>query len=54
MTGVICAVDALEGDVELKLLLGCTPEETRLILRVRNVGDQAALLIERPVPSTVK
>lgn len=50
-TAIVCAVDALKGDVEVKLLLGCAPDETRLILRLHNDGAQAALLIERPDPA---
>lgn len=48
VTAIICTVDLGRGDAEVKLLLGCTPAETREILAVHNVGRQSGLLIERP------
>ncbi len=44
---VICSVDLVKRDLELKLLLGCTPQEAQEILRFHNDGSQAALLLER-------
>lgn len=44
---VICTVDLSKRDVELKLLLGCTPAEAQEIFRFHNDGSQAALLLER-------
>ena len=48
LTGVICTVDLQKRDVELKLLLGCTPAEQRAILATHNAGSQAGILVERP------
>ena len=47
VTGVICCVDALKGDVEMKLLLGCTQEDMRLVLGIHNEGGQSATLLVR-------
>ncbi len=46
--GVICTVDLVKRDSEIKLLLGCTPEEMRIALRTHQTGPQAGLLILRP------
>jgi inorganic pyrophosphatase len=45
---VLCTVDLLKRDSELKLLLGCTEEETAAILeRLRQTPCLNALLIRR-------
>jgi inorganic pyrophosphatase len=48
ITAVICTVDTVKRDTELKLLLGCTPDEARIILQIHNSGPQSAILIPRP------
>jgi len=48
VTAVICAVDLHKRDSEVKILLGCTPEEARVVLRTHNAGSQSAILIARP------
>jgi len=48
VTGVICTVDLLKGDVETKLLVGCTDEEAETAIRCHNVGTQHAILVKRP------
>jgi inorganic pyrophosphatase len=48
VTGVICTVDGKKADVELKLLVGCTPDEAAQALAIHNRGLQSALLLERP------
>ena len=48
VTAIVCAVDGLKRDAEVKLLIGCTPEEARVILATHNTGPQSAFLIERP------
>ena len=48
VTGVVCTVDGLKRDTELKLLLGCTPEEAEVILKTHDGEFQAAMLIPRP------
>lgn len=48
VTGVICTVDLLKGDVETKLLVGCTDEEAQTVLSCHNVGSQHAIHVKRP------
>ena len=47
VTGVVCTVDAKKRDVEVKILLGCTSEEAREIVRFHNAGTQAALWVAK-------
>ena len=47
VNAVICTVDLVKRDAEIKLLLGCTPLEAQTILQVHNDQGQAGLLIER-------
>ena len=37
--GVICTVDLVKRDSEIKILLGCTEEEIRLVERDHNVTE---------------
>ena len=46
LSAVICTVDLGKRDIELKLLLGCTPDEQRTIVGFHNAGTQGGLLIE--------
>jgi len=46
-TGVILTIDLLKRDGEVKILLGCTPDEMALLLRFHNDGSQLAMLVER-------
>ena len=49
LTAVICTVDLLKGDSEIKLLLGCTPEEAQAVLDFHNRSPfMKGLLIPRP------
>lgn len=49
ITAVVCTVDTIKRDTELKLLLSCTAEEADVVLRTHNSSDlQAAILIPRP------
>lgn len=51
VTAVICTVDRGKRDAELKLLLGCTPQETEMALNFHNGDGQAGLLVLRaPLP----
>lgn len=50
VTGVIVTADRLKGDVEIKLLLGCTPAEQHSALAVHNRQSQAGLLVTRRPP----
>jgi inorganic pyrophosphatase len=47
VTAVIVTVDQAKRDVEVKLLLGCTPEEARGLWKFHNDGAQTGLLLER-------
>jgi len=48
ITGAVCTVDAVKRDAEIKILLGCTPEEATIVLHFHNDGCQSALLLLRP------
>ncbi|NPV66125.1 MAG: inorganic pyrophosphatase [Anaerolineae bacterium] len=50
VVAVIGTVDRLKRETELKILLGCTPQEAQLALQSHNRGGQAAILIPRPRP----
>lgn len=47
VTGVVCTVDLDKRDAEVKILLGCTPDEAQAVLRLHNAGSQAGILVER-------
>jgi len=50
VTAVVCTIDILKRDTEVKILLGCTPQETQAILDFHNDDSdwQSAIAIERP------
>jgi inorganic pyrophosphatase len=48
VTGVVCTVDLLKQEVELKLLVSCNPTESEIALAANNRGGQAAALVLRP------
>ncbi|HZU86235.1 MAG TPA: hypothetical protein VFF78_02055 [Anaerolineaceae bacterium] len=48
LSAVIVTVDLIKRDSEIKLLLGCTPQEAEEILAFHNDGFQAAILLPRP------
>lgn len=49
-TAIICTVDHLKRDSEIKLLIGCTPEEKQKILEFHNDSEyMKGILIERKV-----
>ena len=47
VSGIICTVDGVQRDAEIKVLLGCTPQEMKLALNVHNAGQQRGILVER-------
>ncbi|MEH2252981.1 hypothetical protein [Nostoc sp.] len=47
VTAVIFSVDFQKRDTEIKILLGCTSEESRAILDIHNTGSQSAILLVR-------
>jgi inorganic pyrophosphatase len=44
---ILCTVDLLKRDAEIKILLGCTDEEKRAILDFHNGDTMRALLVRR-------
>lgn len=47
VTALICSVDLEKRDTEIKILIGCTSEESREILNIHNIGSQSAILLVR-------
>jgi inorganic pyrophosphatase len=45
--GIICIVDSLKKDSEIKILLNCTKSEKEKILKVLNSHYLSAILINR-------
>lgn len=52
LVGVICTVDVVKRDTEVKLLLGCTPQEMRKLLAQHNTSMQGGILVERPATAS--
>ena len=48
LSAVILTVDAFKRDAEIKLLLGCSEEETQIALACSNNDKMRALLVRRP------
>lgn len=48
VTAALACVDLHKRDAEVKILLGCTPDEAQRILAFHNTGPQSAVLVERP------
>lgn len=46
-TGIVCSVDLLKRDAELKILLGCTDVEMQTIVDFVNDGDTRCILVKR-------
>lgn len=47
VNGVLCTVDMLKKDTELKIVYDCTPEEINLILRFINAKHMRAIYLDR-------
>jgi inorganic pyrophosphatase len=47
LVAVVCTVDLVKQDTEVKLLLGCTPDEVAAVVAFHNRGPQAAILVAR-------
>lgn len=52
LTAIVCTVDSVKQDTEVKLLAGCTESEAQTILGVHNSGPQSAILIMNPYPNS--
>jgi inorganic pyrophosphatase len=50
IVGVLCIVDMLKRDSEIKILFGCTAEETEAIYQAQNTKGMRAILVPRPSP----
>ena len=48
VTGAIFTVDTLKSEGEVKLLIGCSPEEAAAGVEIHNKGSQTGLLVLRP------
>ena len=48
VTAVICTVDSVKHDAEIKILWGCSTDEARAILQIHNEGSMAGILLMRP------
>jgi inorganic pyrophosphatase len=48
LSAVILTVDTFKRDVEIKLLLGCSEEETQIALACNNNDVMRAFLVPRP------
>jgi inorganic pyrophosphatase len=47
VTGMMCAVDLIKRDIEIKILLGCSEEEMMTIEHFQNQGEQRSMLVRR-------
>jgi inorganic pyrophosphatase len=47
ITGIVLTVDLLKKDAEVKILVGCSPDEMRTIEAVHNEKSQSGVLIRR-------
>jgi len=53
LVGIIVTVDLVKRDSEIKLLIGCTDDETEIILQFHNNSEyQKGILIRRPSDET--
>jgi inorganic pyrophosphatase len=49
LNGIVCALDELKGDLEIKLIWGCSEEEIEQIIQFHRIGSQHAILISNPL-----
>jgi len=47
ITGIVCTLDVMKGDLEIKILMHCTQDEQALILAFHQQHHQHAVLIPR-------
>lgn len=52
LSAVILTMDAFKRDAEIKLLLGCSEEETQIALACSNNDKMRALLVPQPKEET--
>lgn len=44
---ILCVVDGIKKDTEIKLLFNCTPKEKRMVLKCQNEKMMKAIIINR-------
>lgn len=47
VTGILVTSDPKKHDLEIKVLIGCSPEEADAALTSSNRGEMAAILVSR-------
>lgn len=47
LDAIVCIVDKVKKDSEIKILLNCTEEEKEKILEVQNRGKMSAIIVNR-------
>jgi len=47
LSSLVLTVELMKRDAEIKLLLGCTPEETHTVFNFHNTGTSRAFLVPR-------
>ncbi len=47
LVGIACTVDLLKCDAEVKLLIGCTPSEIKMVNHFHNNDYMSGFIIER-------
>lgn len=50
ITAIVCTVDLLKRDTEIKILLGCTPDEQQTILAFHTSEHTQGWLVPAPPP----
>jgi inorganic pyrophosphatase len=49
LTAIVCTVDTMKNDSEIKLLFGCTEEDYQTILKCHNGKYMSGILVRREV-----
>ena len=47
LVGIVCTIDISKRDTEVKLLIGCTPDEVETVFRFHNNEYMSAVVIQR-------
>src|SRR5512142_1498823 len=47
LVGIVCTIDISKRDTEVKLLIGCTPDEVETVFRFHNNDYMSAIVIRR-------
>ncbi len=47
VNGILCSIDLLKREAEIKILLGCSPAEVETLLSFMNGNSMRAIFIER-------